>query len=712
MISGLRPVLLLPLLVLAIVPFIFFGVVSGRILESYLLPELEAQTINAAVGVQRRVDHAIKVFDGLHTLREVEVVLDNVRSSTAGMSFLVLTGPEGDIRHLSAGNPETARVTLATAAEPASQEITDILSDLWQKITGKPLFSPTIMTSRRIGDLLVTQLPLGGGLEHPVGFLYAGVDVGLLDALNRDMWFDIATVVLATVLVALELMILIFTVLILRPAWMVDFLTARLAARDLRFTLRPRQSAGMQALVWQIDGIITRVIAVAKSRSIDLLGHRLPGPEGPRTLRAPAVSYIRVPLFLFFLSEAILRPVLPQFLGQFAPLGSNPEFHIGLIMSAFMGASIASVLIGSILAEKKSPRQVFLWGAIFTCAGLIGHLYSSNLTMILLMRALTGFGYGLVYAAAQVHIAQHASRQRRSSGFSLFLSVIVAAEISGPAMGGVLADQLGVVSVLLVATFSAGISALTCLLLLSRQPPHMTDADKSPTETSGSDVLRIPGWFPRQWFILRKIMNNPRFMVIIVCFALPAKALLTGGLFLLVPLAVNSSAAESARVLMGYGIPILLLAPLLAPLADRWRGFGFWVAAGGVIASVGFILPHAMSDITGDGLAILFAATLLLGLGQCLSIPTQISFLMQVSDRQIIKFGAGTVLGIFRFLERLGSLLGPLVAGSLLLIFTPKIAMMWMGLGAVLLATCGLSWFLAFGEEEERVVIHDLLIKT
>ncbi len=712
MISGLRPVLLLPLVVLVIVPFMFFGVVSGRILESYLLPELEAQTINAAVGVQRRVDHAIKVFGGLHTLREVEVVLDKTRSSAAGMSFLALTGPEGDIRYLSADNPETVHVTLATAAEPASQEITDILSDLWQKITGKPLFNPTIMTSQRIGDLLVTQLPLGGGLEHPVGFLYAGVDVELLDALNRDMWFDIATVVLATALVALELMILIFTILILRPAWMVNFLAARLTARDLRFTFRPRQSRGMQALVWQIDGIITQVIAVTKSRSIDLLGHRLPGPEGSRTLRAPAVSYIRVPLFLFFLSEAILRPVLPQFLGQFAPLGSNSEFHIGLIMSAFMGASIASVLIGSILAENKSPRQVFLWGAIFTCAGLIGHLYSNNFTMILLMRALTGFGYGLVYAAAQVHIAQHASRQRRSSGFSLFLSVIVAAEISGPAMGGVLADQLGVVSVLVVATFSAGISALTCLLLLSRQPPHMTDADRSPTDTSGTDVLRISGWFPRQWFILRKIVGNPRFIVIIVCFAIPAKALLTGGLFLLMPLAVNSSAAESARVLMGYGIPILLLTPLLAPLADRWSGFGSWVAAGGVIASVGFILPHSMSDITGDGLAILLATTLLLGLGQSLSIPTQISFLMQVSDRQIIKFGAGTVLGIFRFLERLGSLLGPLVAGSLLLIFTPKIAMMWMGLGAVLLATCGLSWFLAFGEEEERVVIHDLLVET
>jgi len=95
-------------------------------------------------------------------------------------------------------------------------------------------------------------------------------------------------------------------------------------------------------------------------------------------------------------------------------------------------------------------------------------------------------------------------------------------------------------------------------------------------------------------------------------------------------------------------------------------------------------------------------ATLLFGIGQTLSIPTQISFLVQIAERQTISTGAGTVLGVFRFLERLGSLAGPLIAGALLLAFPPSVALMWMGLGALLLSAAGLSWLLAFGERDER----------
>jgi hypothetical protein len=85
---------------------------------------------------------------------------------------------------------------------------------------------------------------------------------------------------------------------------------------------------------------------------------------------------------------------------------------------------------------------------------------------------------------------------------------------------------------------------------------------------------------------------------------------------------------------------------------------------------------------------------------------------MQVSEKRASETSAGAVLGTFRFIERLGSLFGPLVASGLLLASTPEQALMLMGIAAVLLMACGLSWYLAFGDEEEGDAIRALLFET
>jgi len=713
-----RPLLLAMLLGLLVLPFLLFGYLSVRIFETHLLPKVETQTITAAVGVQRRVDHAVSVFGGLHTLRNVEPVLDSARSSAPGMNFIALTDTERTVRHISADDPAAAHAALAAMSEPEPTGLTNrLLADL-QELLEVPLSSPLTVAGLQGEDLLVTFIPIDSS-EKSIGTLYAGFDIGLLEALKQDIWIDTAVVVLAIVLLAIELLLLVFAVYILRPAWIVDFLTARMMAQDLRFSIRSRAGGLVRALARQVDRIIKHAGSTGTFNGI-----RLPGVEGPQQLRVPAVSHVRLPLFLFLLSEAMLRPILPQFLGEFAPSDSDADFQIGMVMACFMAASLVSVLIGSVFSEQSGPRRVFLIGTLFAGIGMAGHIVADGLAMIVLARALTGFGYGLVYAAAQVHIVRHADPKQRSTGFSLFLAVVVAAEIGGPAVGGILADRIGVSLVLYGAVASIGVSAFACFFMISKFPPDLTNPSAMPKERSSMASESRPvavgfkrgmsEWMQDQMTIVMTILANPRFFAMMACFAVPAKALLTGGLFLLVPLAALNigGAAESARILMGYGIAILVLAPLLSPLADRWQGFGSWVAIGGMIASVGFVLPNAWNVLIGEGLTILFVATLLFGIGQTLSIPTQISFLVQIAEREATYTGAGTVLGVFRFLERLGSLAGPLIAGALLLAFPPSVALMWMGLGALLLSAAGLSWFLAFGERDEEEAIRGLLVET
>ena len=714
--SRLPAFFMLTLVLLTLIPFLLFGILSIRIFEARLLPEVESQTINSGLGLQRRLNLAIAFSGGLEALRGVEETLDATRSFSEGMEFLALTDPDGKILHLSANDPGSVAETLSRLSDPVTETMADRLSETWEMVTGRPLYSPIEMSGRRVGNLLLSSLPLGRDPGNPDGFLHAGVNIEVIDALTRDIWFDIVTVVIAVALVSIEILILIYAALIVRPLWMIEFLTKRLSAMDLRFVPHSLWGGGMQELVRRINEVIWKGIDVVGSRAAEI-GLLLPGADGPRPIRSPAVSYIRLPLFMFFLSEAILRPILPQFLGQFAPPDTDPGLRIGQIMAGFMAASLISVLVGSILAERFGVRRIFFWGAILSAVGIAGHLAAQGFATILLSRSLTGFGYGLVYAAAQIYINQHSKLDRRSSGFSVFFAVVVSAEICGPALGGVLADRLGLASALVAATVVAAISAALCMLFISRLVPELTDASGTPEDATEEDAEgQVEGHAPSlRWDAFRTVLLNPRFMVAMVCFAIPSKALLTGGLFLLMPLAVvgsGGSASDSARVIMAYGIAILLLAPIMSPLADRWRKFHLWVAVGCCIAGIGLVLPHTWDTLGQGSLIVLMVATLLFGVGQTLSIPAQISYLMQVSEKRASETSAGAVLGTFRFIERLGSLFGPLVASGLLLTSTPEEALMLMGIAAVLLMACGLGWYLAFGDEEEGDAIRALLFET
>ncbi|MBD0865040.1 MAG: MFS transporter, partial [Rhodobacteraceae bacterium] len=394
-------------------------------------------------------------------------------------------------------------------------------------------------------------------------------------------------------------------------------------------------------------------------------------------------------------------------------------FITGLLMAGFMAAALCSVLVGSILSEQAAgPKRVFFWGAVCAILGMGGHVFAGDVLSMFLLRMLTGLGYGFVYAAAQVHIARNVDPVHRTSGFSLFLAVVVAAEICGPAVGGIMADRFGEKPVLLTATMLIAGSAFLSLVLLPRFPPDILDPsavpDATPTRTGSPTSPKSHG-VRGQWTMIVALLTNPRFSVTTACFAIPAKVLLTGGLFMLVPLTVfanGGTVTESARVLMGYGIAILLLITLLARLADIWKRFSIWIATGGIAAGAGFVLPHAWNVFGGDGLTVLFVATLVFGFGQTLSIPTQISFVLQIAEKQVVTCGAGSVLGVFRFLERLGSCAGPIIAGVLLLAWPPDVALMWMGFGAILLAALGLSWFMAVGQYDDEEEIRALFVQA
>lgn len=74
--------------------------------------------------------------------------------------------------------------------------------------------------------------------------------------------------------------------------------------------------------------------------------------------------------------------------------------------------------------------------------------------------------------------------------------------------------------------------------------------------------------------------------------AIPAKLLLNGFLFFLVPLTLyelGNSRSEIGRVVMLYGLAALFLGPMFARLADRFAIHGLLIGVGGLLTGIGLI---------------------------------------------------------------------------------------------------------------------------
>ncbi|HEX6978931.1 MAG TPA: MFS transporter [Alphaproteobacteria bacterium] len=143
----------------------------------------------------------------------------------------------------------------------------------------------------------------------------------------------------------------------------------------------------------------------------------------------------------------------------------------------------------------------------------------------------------------------------------------------------------------------------------------------------------------------------------------PARLINGAFLFYLAPLfldALENSKPETARVMMIYAVMMAFSNPLWAKLVDRWRNPLPFVICGGLLSGLGMIVVWLRPDTWG-----VVAAITLLGIAQAFSMTSQITLVTQVTPRERQQLGSAAVLGMFRMIERAGSVAGPLVAAVL-----------------------------------------------
>jgi MFS family permease len=633
--------------------------VSHRSFERALAPDVAKKVVSVGGSIRSLVLRAVEsgiAFDDLYGVTEG---FDEIREEAPEVAYLAITDTNGKVMHERMTPPPGAGAYFAAPGTLA--------------LINTP---ETIPGPVRIGNQYMVTIPIVTP-ERALGLLHLGMDVHFVDAMVLDMLLDVIVVLVVSLFFTLELLHYIAGVKLDASLRALGETFARGAEGDFR---TPRRGTGQQAfgsLTQMLQATLARInqafagLAQAVDDGRRVPAHdRAPGlGQAQAGLHALSQRYrfgrvddarqadphllakVRAPLFVFILAEELTRAFLPGYVQKLlVPLpGVSPQLVLGLPIALFMLIVAIGQPFFGLWCERVGHRRAMLIGGAIAAVGFVGSALAYNVLDLLAWRSLCGVGYGMVFVAAQSYVLDHAPATQRATSFAIFVGAIMAAGVCGPSIGGILADNIG-----MRPTFAlAGLLAVGSLLVMRGLPDVRTPADGRPT-------VRVP-----KLIEIGILLMNRNFMLVTGLAAMPAKILLTGMCFYLVPLyvlTIDSTQAMSGRILMTYGAVMVVMSPLTAALATTRERMHWLVGGGLVVSGLGGALMLA-----GTGIGWVFAAVVLVGVGQSLSISAQSALVAEHCPAEIAQLGDGIVYGVFRLLERMGNAVGPLIAAGLVL---------------------------------------------
>ncbi len=650
--------------------------------ERSLLPQLDQKMLTVGTAVNAKLERALRYGIPLERLPGVADFFGGVLAANPDLAYLAVTGPDGVVLY--------QRGTLLPPAE---------------QLGGAPsLANPP--TARRVGAAYDLALPLQDN-QTMAGSLHVGADAGFVTRQIRELLFDIAIVFIIAVLIALELLPLIVQQNLAAPMRRLETVLGRIGDGDLRYTLPAsydevgrlasllnRLVAGLNTAYQQLihQTLLLRTAIPASVARLDTglaqlrQGFTLAPNGQPKPYFSAHLIGARMATFLFVFAAELSQPFMPLYIRTYATaLGDPPsQWLIGLPLTVFTLTAALFMPIAGWRFERAGSRRTFIEGAVLLMMGLAGTGLAFSFVDLLGWRALTAVGYAFLYTACQGYVIANAPEQRRAEGGALFVSGLMAGSICGPAIGGILADRIGYTATFSCAAALALGAGLMAMNLLGG---------------STLTALSTPPAQRPQRGVIRDLTTNFRFTWLMLFAAIPAKLLLNGFLFFLVPLTLyelGNSRSEIGRVVMLYGLAALFLGPTLARLADRFAVHGLLIGAGGLLTGVGLI-PMLFFPSTFTVLA----GVLCLGLGQAMSISPQLALVTRICRPQIARFGPGPVLGFYRLIERLGGASGPLIMAGLAGLLGYPSTMTAAGVLGVMTATLFSVGFLIMGVDPE-----------
>lgn len=456
--------------------------------------------------------------------------------------------------------------------------------------------------------------------------LAMSTDTNIIPQLIEDSLMDMVTVLIASALIVIEIILFACNFMIIKP-W-----------HQIKQLLRSAQQGGAK---W-VSEVSSRDEFGRVISRLNAITQRMHPDEKLEVKSAQDYRFIRLPLFMLVFAEAASLAFFPNFVAslEHSQTWIPDDLIMSLPISLFMFCWAISLPFAGYWSDKVGRRKSLVVGGLITASGLALTALCQTLELLLIVRAYTAVGYGIVFISAQGYITDTTTTKNRTKGMSTFLSSFFAGSLCGAAIGGILADKLGYSVTFLMAAVLAVVSVLFVITFFSH---GSSNAQSKPVSLNDFKVL----------------LSNKYFAIITFLSAIPSKVVLTGFLYYLCPVYLQSlgeSSAVSGRVLMSYGLAVIVISPLSALLVDRWDNKIKFIVCGGLLSALALVNIMALPGTMG-----LLLIVIMIGIAHGISVSPQIPLVMDLLANEGID--KGKTIGIFRLTERIGNITGPILAG-------------------------------------------------
>lgn len=415
-------------------------------------------------------------------------------------------------------------------------------------------------------------------------------------------------------------------------------------------------AAGVRARV--IDALT--VIAVALVAAVEMLMLlslllRRSGGE-----RAGVIGRVARPvMFGFLFAWALPLGFLPLYARSLPDGGLPlpPNLLMALPISVEMGCGLLAALLAGGLTDRRGWQVPVLSGLAVCGLGFAACAAAPDLPWFTAARGLVGLGYGLAWMGLQGFVVTRSAAQYRGRNMSSLVAGLFAGHLTGAAVGAMLMEQLGFRAVFLVGLGMLALPLLGVLVLMRPYRGQAADAaPMGPAPASAAAPLRRAGLART----LRLLFTRD-FGLLLLGSVIPFSVAQVGLLSYALPLyldAQGAAASSVGRILMIYGLCVIYLGPWMGRMADRSAAKKLWIAAGGLVGSLGLLGLYFDSGLGAAALAVF-----LLALASCLAGAAQSPYMLALPDVQ--RYGAAGATSVLRAADKLGQMAGPLIVGML-----------------------------------------------
>ncbi|MCL6271448.1 MFS transporter [Sansalvadorimonas sp. 2012CJ34-2] len=431
--------------------------------------------------------------------------------------------------------------------------------------------------------------------------------------------------------------------------------------------------------------LTTLLLSLLFNRLVRQPGRKQAARNG--TLADRSLEILRPLFFIAVFMESLHTALLPELLNKAATsAGLGTGLTSTLFMLYFLSFAL-TLLPGNRLCKSLGNRKVMLVGFVMAAAGSFSLAFgfsgsstlSPTLGLVIFARVLAGIGQSLLMVAVQNEILANTNISNRTSGASIIVSSFNGGFICGTALGALLASYVGATGVFIISGLSGIFALLLAVLMVT-----------TGVGSAGSEPNNIAGEMQK----MKALLKHRDFLGTMLCIGIPAKATLTGIVTFALPLVMTQAGFASediGQIIICYAIAVLLATRVLAPRIDRhgntrsvlvsamlFSGIAVLVTAGGLLlaAEEGQRLPGALTMLAG---------VFLLGLSHGGINAPVVSHVTSVVDDKTAS--QQSTVTFYRFLERFGHVLGPLLVGQILILAASgQQALLWLAIGLMMLA--------------------------